>query len=160
MMSALSIQFSAHLSPQSRVWVYQTDKKLTNELVEALSNELKVFFQSWAAHGTSLYADFSFVTPYNLVVAVDDTKVPPSGCSIDSLVRFLTALGAKYELDFFVRMKVVALVSGEWKQLNFEEVKNNDTEIVILDPTLTILSDFVEKGLTSPHDSGLKVLFN
>jgi len=158
-MSAIQLNFEQNLSPDSRIWFYQTDRKLSENEIQSLSIELKEFMKTWAAHGSGLYGDFTFFNPFLLIVAVDDSKVPPSGCSIDAFVRFLSALGQKYNIDFFVRMKTLALVNGNWKQLSFQETSDIAEDIDIIDTTLTILSDFHSKGITKPKITGLKSLF-
>lgn len=158
-MSAHQLNFEQNLSPDSRIWFYQTNRELSESEIQSLSVELKEFMKTWAAHGSGLYGDFTFFNPFILTVAVDDSKVPPSGCSIDAFVRFLTNLGAKYNVDFFVRMKTVALVDGEWRQLEFDKVALVKNNVQIVDTTITVLSDFNLKGIAVPQHSGLKSLF-
>jgi hypothetical protein len=153
------LNFSRELHPNSRVWIYQTDRELNTLEIEQLSSELNRFIADWAAHGSGLFADFSFFSPYTLIVAVDDTKVPPSGCSIDALVRFLMKLGEKYQLDFFVRTNAVVFDQGQWKQQAFHEVDAQKQSLLIIDPTVATLHDFYSSGIVSPLNSGLKTLF-
>ncbi len=159
-MSAHQLNFEQNLSPDSRIWFYQTNRELNESEIQSLSIELKEFMKTWAAHGSGLYGDFTFFNPFLLIVAVDDSKVPPSGCSIDAFVRFLTSLGAKYNIDFFVRMKTVALVDGQWKQLDFDEVALVKNDVQIVDTTVSSLHDFNLKGLVKPELSGLSPLFS
>lgn len=153
------LNFSQPLSEDSRIWIYQTNRALSDKEKVQLSGELNQFIANWAAHGNGLFADFSFFSPYTLIVAVDDTKVPPSGCSIDALVRFLMKLGEKYQLDFFVRMKAVVLANAEWIQVDFAEVNVQDNSVLLVDPTIGYLKDFRLSGLVNPLKSGIKELF-
>jgi hypothetical protein len=153
------LNFSRTLSEDSRIWIYQTNRVIGEEELPILSHEIDCFINKWAAHGNGLFADFSFFSPYTLIIAVDDTKVPPSGCSIDALVRFLTSLGAQFDIDFFVRMKAVILANGEWKQVDFAEVNVQDNSVLLVDPTIGNLKDFRLSGLVNPLKSGLKELF-
>lgn len=159
-MSTHQLNFEQNLSPDSRIWFYQTNRELGESEIQDLSRELKEFMKTWAAHGTGLYGDFTFFNPFLLIVAVDDSKVPPSGCSIDSFVRFLTSLGAKYDIDFFVRMKTVAIVDGEWMQLGFSEASLIKSNLQIVDTTVKDIQDFKLKGLMKPESSGLSPLFS
>lgn len=153
------LNFSQALSEDSRIWIYQTNRALSDKEMVQLSGELNQFIANWAAHGSGLFADFSFFSPYTLIVAVDETKVPPSGCSIDALVRFLTNLGQQFNLDFFVRMKAVVFDEGQWKQQAFHEVDAQKQSLLIIDPTVATLHDFYSSGVISPLNSGLKTLF-
>ena len=46
-------------SPESRVWIYASNRELTSEEVEIASTELSDFVTSWNAHGKALNADAS-----------------------------------------------------------------------------------------------------
>lgn len=96
-----------NLSDQSRVWVYQADREMTDEEINLIELNMQRFVEQWAAHGKELFAGFSIVAPYFLIIAVDDTKIPPSGCSIDASVHFIQDLQKELNIDFFNRLNVV-----------------------------------------------------
>jgi len=43
-------------SPQSRVWVYQSDRKFTSVEENQILNKLAAFTNQWKAHGNELLA--------------------------------------------------------------------------------------------------------
>ncbi len=113
-----------NLPNESRVWLYQTDRALTPTEMGWLANEMKQFVTEWAAHGTKLWADGVVVNPYFVAFAVDESVTPPSGCSIDSSVKFLKAAGKELGVDFFTRMKVCVDTSDSIQQIDYHDFRN------------------------------------
>jgi hypothetical protein len=143
-----------------KIWMFQTNRPVYQEEQTKLSPELNAFIEEWAAHGTSIVGAFEWINPFILVIGVDETVAAPGGCSLDAETRFLKQLGAQHSIDFFVRMKVVALDNNEWKQLSFEEVVHAAPgKIQIVDTTINNWADFKQKGIVAPNVSGLSTLF-
>ena len=99
----------ASLPLNSRVWVYQSNRVLSNEEQATIQIELESFIEQWAAHGTSLKASAEILFDSLLVLAVDESQEPASGCSIDSSVHFVKNLGQKYGFDAFDRNAIAYL---------------------------------------------------
>lgn len=83
------------LPDDSRVWVFGASRALDREESEILLSTVDRYLSGWAAHGTPLRAASDWLEGRFLVVAVDQSSVPPSGCSIDALVRELTILESR-----------------------------------------------------------------
>ena len=153
------MQVLEHLPDHSRIWIYQTDRPLSGDEMLRGLQKLNLFLSSWAAHGTQLYGGAEFINPFILLIAVDEQRVPASGCSIDTLTRFIQDMGNTLTCDFFVRLKVTGILEGQWTQLDFSDVPLH-TEFKLIDPTISELGEFRKKGLTYPTDSGLSAIFN
>jgi hypothetical protein len=80
------------LPDDSRIWVFPVQSRLSEDEREAISRSVTSFLDGWAAHGTPLTGAFRWEEGRFLVVGVDQASVPPSGCSIDSMVRVLKGL--------------------------------------------------------------------
>ena len=91
---------------ESRIWIYQSNRKFTDDEMTEIEMAVKNFIENWSAHGTSLEA--SFVTKYNrfIVLAVNQEVQAATGCSIDSSVAFIQELEKKYEVDLLDKMNV------------------------------------------------------
>lgn len=91
---------------ESRIWIYQSNRKFTDDEMTEIETAVKNFVENWSAHGTSLEA--SFVTRYNrfIVLAVNQEVQAATGCSIDSSVAFIQELEKKYEVDLLDKMNV------------------------------------------------------
>lgn len=94
------------LPEDSRIWIYQSNRKLTDTEIQDIETELKIFLEQWAAHGAPLHA--SYVLKYNrfIIIAVDQNIQNVTGCSIDSSVMFIQSLEQKYQIDLLDKMNV------------------------------------------------------
>ncbi|THF47861.1 ABC transporter ATPase [Flavobacterium supellecticarium] len=91
---------------ESRIWIYQANRKLSDEEMQEIEVALVAFVSNWAAHGTGLEA--SFITKYNrfIILTVNQEKQAATGCSIDASVQFIQDLEKKYEIDLLDKMNV------------------------------------------------------
>ena len=90
----------------SRIWIYQSDRKLSDEETVEVDKTIKEFVEGWVAHSTPLRA--SYVIKYNrfVILAVDQEYHPASGCSIDSSVKVIQDLESKFKVDLLDKMNV------------------------------------------------------
>ncbi len=80
------------LPGSARLWVFGADRPLTPAEEERILSEVDAFLDGWKAHGQPLSAARSWRYRRFLLVAADERVTPPSGCSIDALVRTLKGL--------------------------------------------------------------------
>ncbi len=94
------------LPPESKIWIYQSNRKFSDEEWAAIDTDLKVFVDSWAAHGTSLEASYQLQYNRFIILAVNPEVQMATGCSIDKSVEFIQGLEKKYEVDLLDKMNV------------------------------------------------------
>ncbi|MEN8788474.1 MAG: ABC transporter ATPase [Flavobacteriaceae bacterium] len=94
------------LPETSRVWIYQSDRKFSDEEVESIEAALDNFIQAWTAHGKDLKAGFEIRYHRFIVIALDQAHTAASGCSIDASVHFIQSLEQKFNLDLLDKMNV------------------------------------------------------
>ena len=92
-------------SPDSRVWVYTSNRRLTDAETEAVQQAVQAFTKEWTAHNHALKATAEVFDNQCILLMVDETQAGASGCSIDKSVHFLEDLGSKIGADFFERMR-------------------------------------------------------
>jgi hypothetical protein len=95
-----------NLPEESKIWIYQSNRKFSDDEFAAIETDLKSFVENWAAHGTSLEA--SYLLKYNrfIILAVNQEVQMATGCSIDSSVQFIQTLEKKYDVDLLDKMNV------------------------------------------------------
>ena len=94
------------LPETSRIWIYQSNRTLSEqELVEIIAL-LDGFIGEWTAHGTGLKAGYEIRYNRFIVLALDQTHASASGCSIDASVHFIQQLEQKYSVDLLDKMNV------------------------------------------------------
>lgn len=83
------------LPDASRVWVFASDRPLTEEGTATLMKEVDEFLADWKAHGMPLTVGSQLRDDRFLLVGVDQSTAGASGCSIDGLFRVLRALESR-----------------------------------------------------------------
>ncbi len=86
-----AIDFQA-MPDGARIWVFGASAPLEGGVRDRVLAEADRFLEGWAAHGAPLRGARALLHDRFLVVAVDPSTVPPSGCSIDAMVRVLKGL--------------------------------------------------------------------
>ena len=94
------------LPEDSRIWIYQSNRKFSDEEVAEIEEALKSFLDNWAAHGSGLEA--SYLIRYNrfIIIAINQETQAATGCSIDASVHFILELEKKYNVELLDKMNV------------------------------------------------------
>ena len=95
-----------NLPEEEKIWIYQSNRKFSEEEFAEIEKDLQVFIENWAAHGTSLEASFQLKYNRFIILAVNQEVQTATGCSIDSSVAFIQSLEKKYEVDLLDKMNV------------------------------------------------------
>ena len=93
------------LADDARIWIYQSNRSLTDQEQEEINTDLKTFLAQWTAHGMDLKAGFELKYKRFIIIGLD-AQTQASGCSIDASVHFIQELEKKYEIDLLDRMNV------------------------------------------------------
>lgn len=143
------MEFFTDFPDTSRLWLYQTNRALTNDEIHSINNEINFFVKKWAAHGNKLWASGAVLNPFFIGFVVDDSITPPSGCSIDASVKFLKKLGKQLSIDFFTRMNVCYQRRNEknLRQIAFMKLADikNPEEVLVYDSLINNLGTFRKK---------------
>ena len=117
------------LPDEARVWIYATNRHLSDKEVIAIEQELIAFLTQWTAHQQALEASFSI--PYNnfIVIGLNENKNLASGCSIDASVHFLKQLVRKFKVDLFDRMLITYKKDDQIKHLALLILKYLQTNV-------------------------------
>ena len=94
------------LPDNSRVWVYQCNRKLSEEEVAIITEKTTEFLTQWTAHGTNLEAGFEIKYNRFIVFGLNQENASASGCSIDASVHFIQLLEKQFEVDLLDKMNV------------------------------------------------------
>lgn len=139
--------FFEDLNSTSKVWTYTSDRILTNEEVEQIQSNANAFVKDWAAHGAGLEARALVYKNRFVILAVDESNVNASGCSIDSSVKFIKSAGNHFKIDFFKRTNmIVESESGELSDVHVSDLKNVHNAFVY-NPMITTLSQLRNEWL-------------
>lgn len=95
-----------NLADDSRIWIFQANRKFSSEEKDIITAKLKKFIADWNAHGAALLADFDLPYDQFIVVGVDEKQASASGCSIDKLTKIIRELDSEYNFEFLNRMLI------------------------------------------------------
>ena len=134
------------LSDNSRVWIYQANRRLTGHEVTKLELTLRSFCDQWAAHGEPLKTSFRIEHDQFVVLCADEDYHAPSGCSIDTSVRMLKEFQAIAGVDFFDRTRVAFLNEGAVMTAQLADLKGSFSSGTLKGTTITFDNLVPSKG--------------
>lgn len=95
-----------YLPDESRIWIYQSNRKLSDDEVSIIKKRTAEFLETWAAHGSDLEAGFEVKYNRFIIIGLNQSKGDASGCSIDSSVTFIQSLQKEFNIDLLDKMNV------------------------------------------------------
>ncbi|MBE9583947.1 ABC transporter ATPase [Mucilaginibacter sp. JRF] len=93
-------------SENSRVWIYQSNRQLSDAETVDIQKSLTEFTNIWTAHNNQLKAGAEVRYNRFLILIVDEEQAGASGCSIDKSVRFMQQLEQEYNINLFDRFNM------------------------------------------------------
>jgi len=112
------------LNKSSKVWVFQSSSEIPESLLKNLTIDSKDFLEGLNSHGNSLNSSFKLIYNHFLIIAVENIKNEISGCSIDTIIRFVKNLELRYNLSFFDRLIVKYKENNNIKSTSLHEFKS------------------------------------
>ena len=100
------------LPDNARVWVYQSNRKLSKDEISSIKGQGLEFLQRWSAHGNKLNAYFEVFHDQFLVFFIDEEQAKATGCSIDKSVRLIKSLEREFDIALLDR-DLVAYQDGK-----------------------------------------------
>ena len=150
----------------SRIWIYQSDRELTDSEVVAITNVLTNFIENWQAHGNSLVSSFEIRHKRFLILAVNEELTKATGCSIDKSVALMKAIEDEFKISLFDRTKVayfdkedkITITSlSKLKELVIEQKITSDT--IIFDNLVQIKEQLDSQWQNKASSTWLKRYF-
>ncbi len=80
------------LPGHARVWCFGASSRPSDDALARMRESMSSFLAEWTAHRAQLRAAFDWLHDRFLVVAVDESDVEASGCSIDALTNQIRRL--------------------------------------------------------------------
>lgn len=158
-------QVPADFHPDSRIWIYQSDRLLDTAEKEAIEIAGKNFAREWTAHKVALKSGFFILAGGFLVLVVDESLTGASGCSIDTSVRFIRGLEGQYDLKLMERLNVAYLEDEKVKVISLETWKqeaaagNVTLDTPVFNNMITRLSEIYTGWIQPAGESWLKKFF-
>ena len=124
-------------SENSRVWVYQSDKKLSDVQLIELQAALNNFTTTWTAHNNQLKAKGELRYNRFIILVVDESQAGASGCSIDKSVHFMKQIEQHFGINLFDRFnlayrndqEILSVPRAAFEELLISKAINADTTV-------------------------------
>jgi hypothetical protein len=97
------------LSKDSRVWIYQSNRELTESESQFVESKISYFVSQWTSHQQELKAWGKLFHNRFIVIMVDENLAGASGCSIDKSVALVKEIEQHVNADFFDRFNFAYL---------------------------------------------------
>jgi len=94
------------LSDEARIWVYQSNRAFTQKDRELISERLDAFVEGWKRHGQDLKASYKVLHDHFIVLGVEESYNPVSGCAIDASVHTIQELEKLLHVNLTNKMNV------------------------------------------------------
>ncbi len=144
-----------------KLWIYQSNRILTDAECTRMSELLTDFVQEWTAHGNELLGSFEIKYKLFVFLIVDESKAMVTGCSIDKSVRVLDTIQKELGINLFDRLQIayrqpqdgaIALAASADFQAMVDSGVLNETTTVF-NNMLTSADDLVDKWEVPLKDS-------
>jgi len=148
------------LPDDSRLWIFGTDRGLSEDETDAFLSSVDTFLEHWAAHGTPLTAAREWIEERFILVAVDERSEPPSGCSIDAFVRCLKDQERELGLSLVDGSRIWYRDGVEIRTVGRPAFRalaaegEIDADTVVFDPVLNRVAEFRAGRFERPAGSG------
>lgn len=96
----------SQLPDNSRVWIYQCNRKFTLQEQQQIAEMTTAFVEQWTRHGENVRGSFIIKYEQFLIIAVDQDFVEVSGCSIDASVKLVQEIQSIFHLDMLNKLAV------------------------------------------------------
>ena len=144
----------SEIANSSRVWVYQSDRSLSDKEVVLIQQKLLAFCKDWKAHQAHLKSSYKMLHNRFIILLVDEQEQNASGCSIDSSVKVIKEIESEFGIDLFNRNQIAFEQNGEIVTLSISEFKKMvQTDTVVFNNLVTTKSDLEENWKTVASNS-------
>ncbi len=131
----LTYQLPEDFAPDSRVWIYQSNRPFSAQEIDEINQILKDFVASWTTHGAKVKGHAMVLFNHFIIFMADETASGVSGCSTDSSVRIVKDIVSRYKVDLFNRQLLAFIIQDKLELI-----------------PLSKLNDLFENGIITPEN--------
>ncbi len=113
----------AAFAPDSRVWMYQSNRRFSIGEALQLEDLLATFTKDWKSHGTPVEGYANLFFGQFLVLMADESATGVSGCSTDSSVRLVKEIESIFNVSLFDRQLLAFRVKDKIQLLPLSQLQ-------------------------------------
>lgn len=111
------------LSLDSRIWLFQSDRLLSQSVMKEIDQKMNSFINQWSTHGKQMHGSHTIVYNCFVIIAADEQRQSASGCSIDSFTALFKEFGHRYQLSFFDRFSIACKANNDVRLMKLDQFK-------------------------------------
>ena len=93
----------ANFHPQSKVWIYQSNRLFSMVEIFEIETILEDFTDIWKSHGAQVKGFATILYGQFIILMADETQTGVGGCSTDSSVHIIKEIEKRFNLQMFNR---------------------------------------------------------
>src|SRR5580698_2055334 len=109
-------------APDSRVWIYQSNRLFTMSEALQIEDLLNDFAKNWQSHGTPVKGYANLFFGQFIILMADESATGVSGCSTDSSVRLIKEIERLFNVNLFDRLLLAFLVKEKVQLLPLPQI--------------------------------------
>src|SRR5688500_5902333 len=113
----------AEFAPDSRVWIYQSNRLFNLQEALQVEDMLNDFVETWNSHGTPVKGFGNLFFGQFVILMADETATGVSGCSTDSSVRLIKQIEQVFNVQMFDRQLLAFLVKERVQLVPLTQLK-------------------------------------
>lgn len=150
---------------EARIWVYQADRPFDEKEKTWIISKLVTFCNQWNTHGSLMPSSFDIKYDQFIILAVDESQLGASGCSIDSSVKILREIETELGINLLDSGKVSYMDDHGVKVAFLPEIRKHihegslQAQSKIFNPGVNKIADLENQWLIPADNSWLKKYF-
>ncbi len=156
----------SEMPKDSRVWIYQSNRKFLDTELNEVNDSISKFLKTWTAHGSELLSSYQIKYNRFIIISLNESVKSASGCSIDSCIHFIQDLEKRYKIDLLDKMNVT-FKQGKYityKSINdFKKLVKNKSvsrKTIVFNNLVIDISDYLANWEISAEKSWHSRFFN
>ena len=95
--------FPTNFHPQSKVWIYQSNRLFTMSEIFEIETLLEDFTDIWKSHGAKVKGYATILYGQFIVIMADESHTTVGGCSTDSSIHIIKELEKRFQMQMVNR---------------------------------------------------------
>ena len=112
-----------NFSPDSRVWIYQSNRLFSISEAFEVEDMLHSFTSSWFSHGAKVKGAAHLFFGQFIILLADEKATGVSGCSTDSSVRLIKDIEQRFGVNMFDRTTLSFVVKDKVQLLPMNQLQ-------------------------------------
>lgn len=113
----------ADFAPDSRVWIYQSNRVFSLSEAFQVEDLINAFVSNWQSHGDPVKGYGNLFFGQFIILMADENATGVSGCSTDSSVRLIKQIEEQFKVNMFDRQTLAFVVKDAVQMLPLQQLQ-------------------------------------